>query len=82
MLHERNYVMYLVYIYIYPAYGFVAELGHFVKKYIVTDVKNDLEAKKKAIEKAKLGIDEMTEKIVEKKTRVIELVNNDGIIAL
>lgn len=74
--------MYLVYVYIYPAYGFVAELGHSVKKYIVTDVKNDLEAKKKAIEKAKLGIDEMTEKIVEKKTRVIELVNNDGIIAL
>lgn len=74
--------MYLVCVYIYPTYGFVAELGHFVKKYIVTDVKNDLEAKKKAIEKAKLGIDEMTEKIVEKKTRVIELVNNDGIIAL
>ena len=74
--------MYLVCVYIYPAYGFVAELGHFVKKYIVTDVKNDLEAKKKAIEKAKLGIDEMTEKIIEKKTKVIELVNNDGIIAL
>ena len=74
--------MYLVCVYIYPAYGFVAELGHFVKKYIVTDVKNDIAAKKKAIEKAKLGIDEMTEKIIEKKTKVIELVNNDGIIAL
>lgn len=74
--------MYLVCVYIYPTYGFVAELGHSVKKYIVTDVKNDIEAKRKAIEKAKLGIDEMTEKIVEKKTRVIELVNNDGIIAL
>ena len=74
--------MYLVCVYIYPAYGFVAELGHSVKKYIVTDVKNDIAAKRRVIEKVNLGIDETFEKIVEDRTRVIKLVNKNGIISL
>ena len=74
--------MYLVYVYIYPVYGFSECSGYSVKKYLVMDALNDIDAKKKAIEKAKLGIDKMTENINEKKTKVIKLINNDGIIAL
>ena len=74
--------MYLVYIYIYPVYGYTEHSGYSVKKYIVMDTLNHVDAKRKAIEKAKFGIDEMSEKIDEEKTKVIKLVNNDGIITL
>jgi hypothetical protein len=74
--------MYLVCIYICPIYGFIEETEYFIKKYIVTDAKNDIEAKRRVIEKVNLGIDETFEKIVEDRTRVIKLVNKNGIISL
>lgn len=74
--------MYLVYIYIYPVYGYTEHSGYSVKKYIVMDALNHVDAKRKVIEKAKLSIDEISEKINEEKTKVIKLENNDGIITL
>lgn len=74
--------MYLVYIYIYPAYGFVTELDCRVKKFIIMDAYNDIDAKNKALYKVRRSIDEMMEKIYENKTKVIKLVNNNGIIEI
>ena len=62
--------MYLVYVYICPVYGYSDHSNYSVKKYIVMD------------EKTNLGIDGMSERIDETKTKVTKLINNDGIIAL
>lgn len=74
--------MYLVYVYICPVYGYNDHSNYFVKKYIVMDALNDIDAKRKAIEKTNLGIDGMSERIDETKTKVTKLINYDGIIEL